>query len=261
MPRIDEVKTGVPAKIKASSPTVRLILEDYLTALPTLEAGSIDAVVCDPPYGIGGAVVRSSGRSVIGMPDWDVLEFQWLPLVVPLLKPDASVVAFTDTRSPGVLWEAMHSVGLRPKQMVYWVKHAPPPNPRQCFQSAVEVAVWATFGKGIWNGGALTPNVVWYEGPHKGRRSHPAEKPLALMRWLVELFCPFGGTCLDPCMGSGTTGVACVQAGRNFIGIERVPEYHIVSENRLDEVLSVGKPVELEGLPYFISALVEANSA
>jgi DNA modification methylase len=63
--------------------------------------------------------------------------------------------------------------------------------------------------------------------------AHPTQKPVALMRWLVRLICPPGGTVLDPFMGSGTTGVACVTEGREFIGIELEPEYMVISEARI----------------------------
>ena len=62
---------------------------------------------------------------------------------------------------------------------------------------------------------------------------HPTVKPVALMRWLVRLVAPTDGVVLDPFMGSGTTGVACVREGRSFVGIEREPEYHAIAEARI----------------------------
>jgi site-specific DNA-methyltransferase (adenine-specific) len=64
--------------------------------------------------------------------------------------------------------------------------------------------------------------------------SHPTVKPLALMRWLVRLVCPPGGTVLDPFMGSGTTGVACAQEGRSLVGIELSPEYLEIARQRIE---------------------------
>lgn len=62
---------------------------------------------------------------------------------------------------------------------------------------------------------------------------HPAQKPIGLMRQLVEEFCPYGGTVFDPFMGTGTTGVACVEMGRNFLGIELEERYYRMAEERL----------------------------
>lgn len=68
-----------------------------------------------------------------------------------------------------------------------------------------------------------------------GRRRHPTEKPLALMRWLVRLLCPPGGTVLDPYAGRGTTCLAAQAEGRGYIGIERDPRYHHAAEAALSE--------------------------
>ena len=62
---------------------------------------------------------------------------------------------------------------------------------------------------------------------------HPTQKPVALLQWLVRTYTNEGDTVLDCTMGSGTTGVACVQTGRNFIGIEIDPEYYAIAERRI----------------------------
>lgn len=66
------------------------------------------------------------------------------------------------------------------------------------------------------------------------KAAHPTQKPLALMTELLKATPP-GGTVLDPFMGSGTTGVACVQTGRNFIGIEIDPTYFEIARRRIEE--------------------------
>jgi site-specific DNA-methyltransferase (adenine-specific) len=85
--------------------------------------------------------------------------------------------------------------------------------------------------------------------------SHPTVKPVALMRWLVRLVTPPDGVALDPFMGSGTTGVACVREGRSFIGIEREPEYHAIAEARIAHARGE-TPVDAEqpALPFEVSA-------
>lgn len=67
-------------------------------------------------------------------------------------------------------------------------------------------------------------------------RLHPTQKPVALMKWCLS-FLAAGCTVLDPYAGSGTTGVACVQTGRNFIGIEIDPHYHQIAEARIAKAL------------------------
>jgi site-specific DNA-methyltransferase (adenine-specific) len=65
---------------------------------------------------------------------------------------------------------------------------------------------------------------------------HPTVKPVELMRWLVRLVAPVGGTVLDPFTGSGTTGMACRYELREFVGIEREAEYIAIAERRIAAV-------------------------
>lgn len=67
------------------------------------------------------------------------------------------------------------------------------------------------------------------------KRYHPTQKPVTLMVWIIERWTNPGDTILDPFMGSGTTGVACVQTGRNFIGIEIEPKYFEIAQKRITE--------------------------
>jgi DNA modification methylase len=80
---------------------------------------------------------------------------------------------------------------------------------------------------------ALTPNNRTIP-PEESQKAigHPNVKPLALMEWVVSKLAP-GGTVLDPFMGSGTTGLACLATGRRFIGIERDPDYFAIAERRI----------------------------
>ena len=68
------------------------------------------------------------------------------------------------------------------------------------------------------------------------RNIHPTVKPVELMRWLVKLVTPINGTVLDPFLGSGTTGMACVYEQREFIGIEREAEYVAIAQRRIASV-------------------------
>jgi site-specific DNA-methyltransferase (adenine-specific) len=78
------------------------------------------------------------------------------------------------------------------------------------------------------------PDEPVYERNTKAKNHHPTVKPIELMRYLVRLTkTPTGGVVLDPFMGSGTTGIACVLEGREFIGIEREPEYVEIAEKRI----------------------------
>ena len=69
----------------------------------------------------------------------------------------------------------------------------------------------------------------------QGKTEHPTQKPVELMEYLIKTYTTEGMTVLDNCMGSGTTGVACKRLNRNFIGIEKDPEYFKIAEKRINE--------------------------
>lgn len=80
---------------------------------------------------------------------------------------------------------------------------------------------------------SICPDTVIYFGVERGL--HPTQKPVALMEYLIRTYTNAGDTVLDNTMGSGTTGVACANTGREFIGIERDPEYFAIAEKRIRE--------------------------
>ena len=72
------------------------------------------------------------------------------------------------------------------------------------------------------------------EVPSEGKTVHPTQKPVALMEYLVKTYTNEGGIVLDNCMGSGTTGVACANTGRKFVGIERDEKYFAIAKERIE---------------------------
>ena len=78
---------------------------------------------------------------------------------------------------------------------------------------------------------------------------HPTVKPIALMRYLVRLVTRKGGTVLDPFMGSGTTGVAAIQEGMNFVGIERDPHYYDIASRRVNDAKPITPTTTQQELP------------
>ena len=93
----------------------------------------------------------------------------------------------------------------------------------------------AFYGKDVFSGKGSRPDAFVDYKPKREGYDHPCEKPLSVMKWALERFTNEGDTILDPFMGSGTTGVACVQTGRNFIGIEIDPTYFAIAERRIKE--------------------------
>ncbi len=209
-----------------------LHVADCIEAMRTLPDASVDAVVTDPPYGTASASKvqkRGSNELVAFNISWDHdLPLEWISEAVRVLRPGGALCAFTDAMAAREVWDATEHSGARPLRHFYWTKDNPPHNPRKNFQSACEVGVFARKpGKVLaWNGGGCTPNV--YNAPIVAgveRSEHPTQKPVSLMRWLVRLVTPPGGTVLEPFAGSGTTLLACELEGFRCIAIEREPEY------------------------------------
>ena len=87
----------------------------------------------------------------------------------------------------------------------------------------------------LWQGGSQKSNVLEY--PKDSGGYHPTQKPVALLEDLVQTFSNPGDTVLDFTMGSGSTGVACVNTGRDFIGIEIDPVYFEIAKRRIQEAM------------------------
>ena len=96
---------------------------------------------------------------------------------------------------------------------------------------------------GIWiNNGQRTPTSVIKiarDNIHKGTNLHPTQKPVQLLEWLIKTYTNKGETVLDNCMGSGSTGVACINTDRNFIGYELDNEYFNIAEKRINNVIEL----------------------
>jgi len=199
----------------------RLILGDCRDILPTL--GKVDAVVTDPPYGIGWKTPVSPKRPKSG---WTVFGDD-----KPFDPSDFLVF-------PCIMWGANHYASRLPDSAgwLVWDKRC---GMAANDQSDCEMA-FCNFGgsarifRKVWNGGG---SLLAENGPE--RAIHPTQKPVSLMRWCLG-FLPNAETILDPFMGSGTTGVAAVQMGRKFIGIEREPKYFDIACKRIEDAQRQG---------------------
>lgn len=218
---------------------------DCMDFLKTIEPESIDSLVTDPPYGIASETKVQKRRSSLETfnLEWDKeLPTEWLRHAAIGLKKGAAGVIFTDAAMVTHMRKECRKVGLRPMQHFYWIKKNPPPNPRKNFRSAVEVAVFVRKAGPIlaWNGGGHTTNT--FICPIESKSTHPTQKPVVLMKHLVNLITPkAGGIVLDPFMGSGSTGVAALKLGHGFIGCEREEEYYTDTIKRIHEVFNDGQ--------------------
>ena len=85
-------------------------------------------------------------------------------------------------------------------------------------------------------------SVLYFKTAEDEGKYHPTQKPIALYEYIINTYSNEGDTILDPCMGSGTTGVACVNTNRNFIGIEKEENYYKIAEQRISSTVSLDEP-------------------
>jgi site-specific DNA-methyltransferase (adenine-specific) len=205
------------------------ILEgDCLEILPTLPTASVDAIVTDPPYAI--PTIVASGRSnTSSIGDLSLVESVFRTIFTEfdrILKPDGRFFCFCDGTSYPVVFRAVY--GRFSTALLVWDKGRL--GMGREFRKSHELIMhcWRpdtpTFSDGVGRADVIQCKPVGDE------RLHPAQKPVHL---LTELLRVCGDTVLDPFMGSGSTGVACVDTGRKFIGIEIQPEYAAVAKRRM----------------------------
>ena len=208
---------------------VKLYLCDWKDVIPKLSAGLVDAVITDPPYGIAVATnYKARKRGALAQCN------DFVPVHGDDMPFDPSPFLGFKTV---VLFGANHYAGRLPRGAWHvWDK-------LDGLQSGREVGfndnsdcefIWSNTGNAArifrhrWMG-------AMKGSEHAERRVHPTQKPIALMRQLIEYFTREGDTIFDPFMGSGATGVACMQTGRNFIGSEIYEPYFSIAKARIEK--------------------------
>ena len=213
---------------------VTLHLGDCLEILPTLEAGSVDAVITDPPYFLPvntyvGTRGEGYARRTIG--DMSIMQTYFdglLESLAPKIKLSGSAYVFCDAQSYPLFYRSMYP-HFKYVRLLIWDKKVSYNG--YTWRHQHELIAW---GEGFEAERIPTGDgdILKYRGVLQKDRQHPAEKPVTIMARLIK---KTGDTILDPFMGSGTTGIACVQTNRNFIGIEIEPKYYDIAEQRIKQ--------------------------
>lgn len=214
---------------------------DCLELMREIPDASIDAVITDPPYEAEAHTpmrrtrAMIEGRAVaVGMPFDPITE----TLRAQIINESGRVckkwcLMFCQAEAVGRYQDLF---GDHWRRAMVWVKPDSPPQfsgdrPAMGYESIC--AAWLGECKSKWNGGGkrgvFTCNSTNYQ------HTHPAQKPIDLMVNLITLFTNEGDTVIDPFMGSGTTGVACVKLNRSFIGFEINPDYFAIAKRRIED--------------------------
>lgn len=244
-------------------PEYQLHLGDCLDVLPTLEDGSVDAILTDVPYGTTsckwdviipldemwkqvkrtlrkhGVFVTTAGQpftSILVSSSLDWFKYEWIweknsgsnfaSVKYQPMKEHENIVVFAKNRqtyNPQKIERAESG-----KARASYGYKANPDRKRRAIYTGVSAALESHPDIELRN----PRSIIKF---NKEFGLHPTQKPVALYEYLVKTYTNEGDTVLDFCMGSGTTGVAALKLGRKFIGIEKEPKYFTIAANRIME--------------------------
>jgi len=231
---------------------------DCLELMKDLPDKSIDAIIADLPYGI----TRAKWDSIL---DLDLLWKQYRRVI----KDNGAIVLFgsqpfTTTLinsnikdfKYSLVWDKKMKVGMmnckrmplrQHEDIIVFYKKQPTYNPQMTKGKMRNKKIAPTKDFEVY--GQITPidnfnddyypsSILEFTNANQKAKSHPTQKPVALLEYLVKTYTNEGETVLDNTMGSGTTGVACVNTNRNFIGIEIDDKYFEIAEKRINDAIT-----------------------
>ena len=200
------------SRVETIAEGITLYLGDCRDVLPTL--GKVDAVVTDPPFGVGNFV------QITGNLRGDEVTWNDAPPMREVFNELRRISSFR------IIWGANYFNCFEENGgAIVWFKDQTIPN-----FSKVDIASSSHLKK------TEVVNIPWSGNRSTKQSNHPCERPVDLYKWCIR-YLPYCNTILDPFMGSGTTGVAAVKLGRCFIGVEIEPRYFDIACQRITEAL------------------------
>lgn len=222
-----------------------MYLADCMDVLPTLK--NVDAVITDPPYELSEAspgkshIVRSLGKfksenykAIIKGFDIEL----FFSLLVKICHP-FNVFCFCSNKQISKIMVLNENAG-RATTLIVWHKTNSTPFANGTWRGDIEYCVHAR-GKGAYFQGNAKEKTKVTAHASIIDPAHPTVKPILIIKKYMQICSAVGHTILDPFMGSGTTGIAAVQLGRKFIGIEREPKYFDIACERIERAYAQGQ--------------------
>ena len=251
-----------------NKPTFHLINGDAIKVINEIETASVDFVFADPPYFLSndGFTVKSGKAVSVNKGDWDksagfeseiAFHESWITECLRVLKPNGTIAISGTYHSIYKCGFLLQKLDCRIINDITWFKpNGAPALAGRNFTASHETILWAskgqkakhTFNYGHSRDWDVSNDLIYRRGkqmrsvwsiPTTPKRekvfgNHPTQKPLELMKRLIALCTLEGETVLDPFCGSGSTGVACVSLGRNFLGIDLDQSFLELATKRIE---------------------------
>ncbi len=206
----------------------------------------VNHIITDPPYAISeenNFHTMKNPRKGVDFGDWDKNfdPTKWIDLGYQLLDKNGSMVIFCSYKFISQITHKIESLKGVVKDILVWQKSNPMPrNINRRYVQDMEFALWAVKSKQskwIFNKGNVSYRRGFFQTPTllgKERTKHPTQKPITLMKDILEIHTNENEIILDPFMGVGSTGVACKNLNRKFIGIELEKQWFDIARKRLN---------------------------
>ncbi|NVP23754.1 DNA-methyltransferase [Treponema phagedenis] len=214
---------------------IELLHGDCLDFLPKIPDESIQSIITDPPYFLG---MTHNGQKgcfndlAICKPFYEKLFKEYKRI----LKPDGCIYFFCDWRSYAFYYPLLDSV-MQVENLLVWKKHGRPS--LNVYGSGHELIMFSGKIKKSYITNIIDDVASFNIGARKtnGEKIHPTQKPIELMEKFIFDSTDEGDVVLDSFMGSGTTGIACLNTNRRFIGMEIDDNYFNIAKNRLETAI------------------------
>lgn len=208
---------------------IKLLQGDCLELMKDIPNGSVDLVLTDIPYG---EVNReSNGLRNLDKNKADIVTFDLQELTKTLCdKTKGSIYMFCGIGQVSAIRATMVEKGLSTRLCIWEKTNPSPMNGQVIWLSGIECCVYGKKKNATFN--EHCKNTVFRFPTVKGKL-HPTQKPIDLMKYLIEVSSNENDIVLDPFMGSGSTGVACVNTNRSFIGFELDENYFNIAYHRI----------------------------
>lgn len=215
---------------------VKLLQGDCMELMNNIPNESIDLVLTDIPYNVVNR--EDNGLRKLDKENADILTFDLINFLEQLYdKAKSTIIIFCGKEQVSIIHSFFNNKqkkGMGTVRQLIWEKSNPSPmNGQHIYLSGVENAIWFKKRGGTFN--AHCKNTV-FKYPIGRSKLHPTEKNHLLLQELILDNSNENDLILDPCMGSGSTGVVALQNNRNFLGIELDQNYFEIAKNRLEEL-------------------------